>query len=335
MTFPRLEPTPSAPRFLSAADLHRTLSPARAVEALARGLAARTGEPVDPVGRTVLDVPNGKRGDSELLLMPSHGPEGAGAKVVTIVRSNPRRGLPTIQGLYVLFAPGTLTPELLIDGAGLTRLRTAAVSALATRHLARPDSHRLVVFGAGEQAAAHVEAMRAELPIEQVVVVGSSPDSPRARRLVAHLRETGVDARLGAPDAVAEADVVCTCTTSEVPVFQDGTLAAGAHVNAVGAYQTTMCELPATLLARAVLVVETEQAALAEAGDIVQAIAGGMLAPTGFAHELSRVIAGKLDPSTREQLTVFKSVGLSVEDLILARAVADELDGRARNGALA
>ena len=315
--------------FLSASALQNLLGMADAVDALSRGLNARAGGELDPVSRTVVGVPSDD-GESELLLMPSHGPEGTGTKLVTIVRSNPGRGVPMIQGLYVLCARESLTPELLIDGAGLTRLRTAAVSALATRHLARPDSRSLVVFGAGVQGEAHVEAMRATLPIEEVLIVGSSPDSPRANALVRRLRDDGLDARVGAADDVADADVVCTCTTSTDPVFSDSDLAPGAHVNAVGAYQATMCELPAGLLSRALLVVETEAAARAEAGDIVRAIDGGTLPAAGFAHELSELLSGGLGRENADQTTVFKSVGLSVEDLILARAVADRVtaDGR-------
>jgi ornithine cyclodeaminase len=218
-----------------------------------------------------------------------------------------------------------MTPELMIDGAALTALRTAAVSALATRQLARPDSRNLVLFGAGAQAAAHVDAIRAVRPIERVTVVGTSAASPRAAALVAQLLAAGVDAAVGDRSAVASADVVCTCTTSVAPVFADNDLRPGAHINAIGAYRLDMCEVPAGSLGRALLVVESVAATLAEAGDVVRAIDSGALPASGFAHELHELLNGGVGREDEAQITVFKSVGLAVEDLIVARAAADAL----------
>jgi ornithine cyclodeaminase len=260
-----------------------------------------------------------------MLVMPALGPEGAGTKLVTVTRANPSRSLPMIQGLYVLFSPVTLTPELLIEGSALTRLRTAAVSALATSYLAREDSRRLVVFGAGVQAGGHIEAITTVRPIESTAIVASSPASERARMLVDQLRTAGLDASVARPDAVVNADIVCTCTTSTTPVFDGRALRAGTHVNAIGAYRPDMRELDDETLQRAMLVVETRAAALAEAGDIIQAIAARSLPATDFAHELSEVVNGAAGRSDDEQITVFKSVGVASEDLILARAAADRL----------
>lgn len=311
---------------MSAAELRAALSVEIATDALARGFLARTGSKLEEVPRSVLPVSDREPGDEgELLLMPAFGPEGAGLKLVSIVRGNGARGLPLIQGLYVLLAPDGLTPELVIDGAALTEIRTAAVSALATSRLARPDSRHLVVFGAGAQASAHVAAMRATLPIERVTIVASSPASDRAAGLARALAADGVQVTVGPPSAVADADVVCTCTTSVEPVFDDAALPAGAHVNAIGAYRLDMCELPAATLARALLIVESVEATLAEAGDVVRAIDAGALPASGFAHELVEVLDGTVERSGPEQLTIFKSVGLSIEDLMLARAVADAL----------
>src|SRR5262249_44128782 len=154
---------------LSTEELRAVLPIQRVIDALARRFASCAPAELEGTPRTAIPIPGRPAGDeAELLLMPAHGVEGAGLKLVSIVRGNPDRGLPLIQGVYVLLAPDGMTPELMIDGAALTRLRTAAVSALATRHLARPDSAHLVVFGAGTQAASHVDAMCAVLPIEQV-----------------------------------------------------------------------------------------------------------------------------------------------------------------------
>ena len=295
-----------------------------AVEALRRGFHSRSQPELEGVPRTSLTVPGRTPSlDGEMLVMPAHGPEGAGVKLVSVVRANAARGLPLIQGIYALFSPNSLTPELLIDGAALTRLRTAALSGLATAYLARPSSNRLIVFGAGTQGRAHVEAMRAVMPITQVTVVGGSSDSRRAVTLVDELRSAGIDARLGDRHSVRDADIVCTCTTSSTPVFDDGDLQAGAHINAVGAFRLDMSELPSATLGRAVLVVESLTAALDEAGDVVAGIAAGELPEKGFANELIEVLRGQAGRVDEHQVTIFKSVGLAAEDLIVARAVAD------------
>ena len=316
----------SGPPYVAQAELMETLPLPAAIGALERGFAALGEQPLEVTPRIALSMPrDGVRPEGEMLLMPAFGPHGAGTKLVTICPENPGRGFPLIQGLYVLFSQTSLTPELLIDGSALTNLRTAAVSALATRYLAREDSRRLVVFGAGAQAAVHVEAMRAVLPIETVTIVASSPASARGHELVARLRAADIEASAGTPDAVAGADVVCTCTTSASPVFDGAAVVRGTHINAIGAYRPDLRELDGSLLARSTIVVETREAALAEAGDILQAIAAGQLPNDGFAHELADVIAGRARRSSEEQITVFKSVGVAIEDLIIARAVADRL----------
>lgn len=314
------------PRLVSAAEVWRTLSVSAAADALARGFASRSSEDLNAIPRSVIPLPGSRAGENQLLLMPGYGAEGAGVKFVSIVPSNASRNLPLIQGMYVLLTPDGLTPELLIDGSALTALRTSSVSALASRYLARPDSRRLVVFGAGAQATAHVEAMRTVLPIDHVTIVASSPTSLRGRKLAAALTESGLDAVLGHPDAVRNADVICCCTTSKTPVFRADDLPGGAHVNAVGAYRLDMAELPGEVLRESLLTVESIEATLDEAGDIVAAIDAGLLDRESFAHELTAVLNGIVRRTDDAEVTIFKSVGLSFEDLIVARALADALN---------
>ncbi|WP_249020960.1 ornithine cyclodeaminase family protein [Conexibacter sp. S30A1] len=337
---PAFEPSNSAwpatntPRFLSKQALEEMMSVERAADALAEGFIARDPALVEGFARTALPLPDpssdpssgsGSGSGREMLLMPATGPEGAGLKLVTVVRDNPGRSLPLIQGLYVLMSREGLTPELVIDGGALTKLRTAAVSVLATRRLARADSRHLVVFGAGTQALAHVEAMRRVRPIERVTIVGRRPAAPSAAALADRLRAAGVDAAVGEAAAIRDADLVCTCTTSSEPVFDDQDVPAGVHINAIGAYRPDMRELPADTLARALLVVESVEATLAEAGDVLAAIERAALPGTGFASDLCSLVRGEVARADERQVTVFKSVGLAVEDLIVARAIADVL----------
>jgi len=312
--------TGDALTFISAPHLKELLPGAAVVGALEAGLRSRSRSEIDPLPRLVLE-----RAGSEFLLMPAIGPEGAGAKLVSVVPENPGRELALINGLYVLFSRETMIPEALIDGAALTRLRTAAVSALAARHLARVDSRRLVVFGAGAQAEAHIEILKDVFPIEQVTVIGSSPHSPRAAALTERLLRDGTDAAVGSASDVRFADLVCTCTTSREPLFDSALLAPGAHVCAVGAYKPEMCELDLRLFETALVVVETRSAALKEAGDLIQALDAGVLREADFAHEVIDLLGGEVHRRTPGQVSVFKSVGLPLEDLIVARAAVDRL----------
>jgi ornithine cyclodeaminase/alanine dehydrogenase-like protein (mu-crystallin family) len=254
----------------------------------------------------------------QLLLMPSWTAAAVGVKLVTLTPANEGTAHPVVNGVYVLFDGPTGEPAAVLDGAELTARRTAAVSALAARHLAPPDAHVLVMFGAGVQARSHLEALRAVRPVDRVIVV--SRTVARADPLAAELRAEGLDARTGAEDDVAEADLVCTCTTSTTPVFDGALVRAGAHVTAVGAYTPAMRELDAALVARSRLVVETRGAALEEAGDLLMAIGDGAVGPNHIVADLKELVHGADVRKAPEDITLFKSVGSAFEDLVVAEA---------------
>ncbi|MGZ8604784.1 MAG: ornithine cyclodeaminase family protein [Actinomycetota bacterium] len=260
-----------------------------------------------------------------LLLMPAHGGPGVGVKLVTLTGSNPERGLPLIHATYVLFDGETQAPRAMLDGAALTALRTAAVSGLATRHLARADARRLVLVGAGVQARSHLDAMRAVRPVEEVVVV--SRGRARAEALVAEASALGLRASVGEPGAERDADLVCTCTTSETPVVRGEWLREGVHVNAVGAYTGSMRELDAEAVRRARVVVDTREAAMAEAGDLLLAIEEGAIGSGHVLADLAEVVRGATVRTSDRDVTLFKSVGVAFEDLVVARAAVDRMDG--------
>lgn len=297
---------------IDAEELHRVLPMSAAIDALAE--AFRGALPEAPL-RSHVETAAGS-----LLLMPAVGSSGVGVKLVTLTPGNPGAGLPLIHAAYVLFDAATQAPVALIDGAALTALRTAAVSGLATRYLAEPEAARLVLFGAGVQARAHLDAMQAVLPIERVVVVsrGRGP----AEGLVWQARAVGLDAELGTPEAVAEAQVVCTCTTSPVPVFDGNLLAEGAHVNAVGAYTPETRELDTTTVQRSRLVVETREVAMAEAGDLLIPLRDGAIDEEHVVADLSEVVGGAPVRRSPSDVTAFKSVGVAFEDLVVAGAAA-------------
>jgi ornithine cyclodeaminase len=262
-------------------------------------------------------------GGGELLLMPAAGDVGVGVKLVTLNPENPRRGLPFIHAIYVLFAPGSMEPLAVIDGQALTALRTAAVSGLATRHLARPDAERLVIFGAGVQAHSHLMAMRAVRDVWLLTVVSRTP--ARAGVLVDRARALDMEASAGPPEAVARTDLVCTCTTSSEPLFDGELLQVGTHVNAVGSYQPHTRELDDATIRRGKLVVETREAAMAEAGDILIPMKAGRIGASAIVADLAEVVMGTPVRSSPEDVTIFKSVGVAFEDLVVARAAADRM----------
>jgi ornithine cyclodeaminase len=254
----------------------------------------------------------------ELLLMPAIGSRYLGVKLVTVALDNAARGVPVVQATYVLFASGTLSPIAVIDGTALTTLRTAAVSGLATRHLARADARTLVIFGAGVQGNAHLDAMAAVRDISSLRVVSRSPGP--AGTLAARAGLQGINAAVTGREAVREADIVCTCTTSPRPLFDGSLLRPGAHVNAVGAYRPDQRELDDETVRSGRLVVETREAALAEAGDLLIPIGRGVIGADDILADLAEVVRGQRVRRTPEDKTVFKSVGVAFEDLAVAAA---------------
>ena len=250
------------PTYISALDLQAALGYAAAVDALEA--AFRTEDPSAGPARSHLEIPGG-----ELLLMPAHTAAGSGVKLVTIAHDEPERGLPLIHGVYVLFAPDTLVPVAMLDGAALTALRTAAVSALATRHLARADARRLVVFGAGAQARAHVA--RACAPCASSSTWRSSGAIRRVpRRWSGELRADGIDADVAdAGAAVATPTSSARARPAATPLFEAalrGARDARQRGRRLPARRARARRRPARPRP---LVVETRASALAEAGDIV------------------------------------------------------------------
>ncbi len=300
---------------IDATSLARRLPMVAAIDALGTAFAA--GVPPAPL-RSHVETPDG-----QLYVMPASGPQGAGAKLITLTPSNPDRGLPFLQGVYVLFSRKGQEPEAAIDAASLTALRTAAVSGLATRFLAREDARRLVIFGAGVQGRAHLDAMRAVCPIEELVVVSRSEE--RAAALARVAQDAGLVAEVGDPSAVAGADIVCTCTTATEPLFDGHLLRPGTHVNAVGAYLPTTREVDETTVRRAAIVVETRDVALAEAGDLLLAFGGVVGAAAAIGADLSEIACGR---EVDGELTLFESVGMAFEDLAVARAAVDAMSTR-------
>lgn len=262
-------------------------------------------------------------GHRDLLVMPAFHEQWAGVKLVSLDRDNPERGLPFVNGVYALLGPPGLQPRCTIDGPALTALRTGAVSGLATRHLARPDASRLVVFGTGVQARSHVHAMAAVRDLSDVAVIGRRPGSAAA--FVDEVRaEVAVPVRVGHLDDLDTADLVCACTSSRTPVFDGHRLPPGVHVNAVGSFRPDVQELDTTAVTASRVVVEVPTAALCEKGDLVQARDAAGWDPGAIVADLAQLVrAPERGRQAPEDRTLFASVGHAFEDLVVARALVD------------
>ncbi|WP_328608449.1 ornithine cyclodeaminase family protein [Amycolatopsis sp. NBC_00345] len=277
-----------------------------AIDALRAALRDGLDPEQDPP-RSVVEVPHG-----QLLLMPAYWGRYAGVKVATVAPGNPERGLPRIQGDYLLLDGPTLSPLALLDGVALTSVRTAAVSAVAADALAEPDAARLVVFGTGPQAHSHVEALRAVRPVRELVVVARDPG--RTAEFAAAYPD--LDARVGTAADVGDADLVACCTTARTPLFDGSLLPDHTTVVAVGSHEPEAREVDDVTVRRSTVVVEARAAALREAGDVVLAVRSGAIGPDAL-HTLSDLVRGKADvPAGRPRL--FKSVGMAWEDLVVA-----------------
>lgn len=312
----------------------------RFFDADAIAAAVPVGELLDAVEAAYRDVASGRdrspvrsrvalpRGD--LLLMPGvrEGGTGSSVKLVTVMPDNPESGLPTIQAVVVWFDATTGEPLAVLEGKALTAMRTGAASGVSARLMSRTDATVLALLGVGAQAAWQVRAVLAARPIRELRVFARR-QAPREAFASAMADELGsgvqVRACASAEEAVRDADIICSATTSAEPVFDAAWIAPGAHVSGIGAYRLDMRELPAALFARASLVaVDSREAALEEAGDLVAALEAGLLAPDGYVEigSLPADWAQRRDP---DAITVFKSVGLAIQDVAAAEVATRRL----------
>ena len=310
-------------RVLGGEDLERLLAPADVIRAVEGAFREHAAGRAHTLPRAVLPM----RGAGLFLAMVGSLPRrrALGTKLVTVVGANRGRGLPTLHATYLLTDPETGVPLALMEAGFLTAIRTGAASALAARYLARRDSKAVACFGAGVQARYQLLCLQAIFPVERVSVVGRSPE--RARAFAARMaRELGipVEATRDRRAAVAEADLVTCATTSPTPVFDGRDVRPGTHVDAVGAFRATTREVDTTLVRRAHVAVDTYEGAWEEAGDLLIPIKAGAITRRHVRADLAELVSRrKRGRTTREEITLFKSVGFALEDAATARLAYD------------
>ncbi|HEY6329552.1 MAG TPA: ornithine cyclodeaminase family protein [Blastocatellia bacterium] len=314
---------------LNESDLRRLLGMNEVIQALERGFRRlgsglvrspeRLNMPLPELGGTMLEMP--------AALLPASatsnnepGNTALGTKIVSVFPENANRNLDIVQSLYVLLDPATGRPLAIMEGKFITGIRTAAASALATKYMARADSKTLVIFGAGVQAGFHIEALLESTKLQRVIVTSSTLS--RAESLVNRIAARyPVEAEIGESpgQALAQADVVCTCTTSAEPLFYGDLIKPGTHINAVGAFTPHTRELDTQLISRARVIVDAEQAAGVEAGEIQIPLSEGAIQRGHVKGALADVVLGTVEGRTSaDEVTVFKSCGLALEDLVTA-----------------
>jgi ornithine cyclodeaminase/alanine dehydrogenase-like protein (mu-crystallin family) len=243
-----------------------------------------------------------------------------GTKIVSVFEQNAKRGLAIVQAVYLLLDSETGVALSLMDGRFITAIRTAATSAVATKRMAGPGPKRLAVFGAGTQATFHVEAMIEAAEVELVMIASRSID--KADALADRIRAAyKLPCDVVSPEeAAATANLICTCTSSPVPLFEGRLLKAGTHINAVGAFTPSTRELDSETIRRARVIIDAESAAGREAGEIQIPISEGAIDSGHVKGTLAEIVIGKVaGRESSTEITVFKSCGIAIEDLVTAR----------------
>jgi alanine dehydrogenase len=319
-----------AVRILSGAEVERLLGMDACIDAMSEVLSSLSrGEAIQPL-RTMLRLPGG-RGFFGVMPAQIDRPDAFGLKVITVFPSNEGTRYDSHQGAVLLFEPEHGTLAAIMDATAITAIRTAAVSGLATRWLAREDAGDLAILGTGVQARTHLEAMLSVRPVRRVRV-WSRHEAHRAsfRSWAGDRFGLVVETPASVPDTVADADLICTVTSSRIPILEGAWIAPGAHINAVGASLPETRELDTAAVVRSRLYVDRIESARNEAGDYLIPLAEGQITERHIVGEVGDLVLGRIPGrGAAEEITLFKSLGLAVEDLAAAHLVlrAAEAEG--------
>jgi ornithine cyclodeaminase/alanine dehydrogenase-like protein (mu-crystallin family) len=253
--------------------------------------------------------------------MGAHAPFGA--KLISVFQENYARGVPSHQGLVILFDPESGAPVCVADAGEITAIRTAAASAVATDALARKDARRLTLLGYGEQAATHARAITRVRNLHSITIWGRSPN--RAQTLAQQLQTElalPVTTKNSVPDAVSDADIICTVTSATEPILQGAWVNPGTHVNVVGSGYAGPAEVDNDLVVRSRFIADSREGVLNQGAEFLRAKAAGLITDDHIVAEIGEVLAGKIEGRrSPQEITVYKSLGHIVQDLASAWAL--------------
>ena len=309
--------------FITADTINAKLDYPSLIAALREAFAAGWTVPV----RHHHAVPIPGEADQTLLLMPAwEAGKSVGIKLVTITPGNGARGIPAVQGIYLLLDGATGAPKVLMEGTTLTVRRTAAASALAASYCARKDAAVHLMVGAGALARPLIEAHRAARPITRSLLWARKPDQAEAK--AAELRQAGIAVEVARDleAAARTADIISCATLSSEPLIRGAWLKPGAHLDLVGAYLPNLRESDDESVKRATLFCDTRAGALKEGGDLVQPLQAGIIQESSIAADLADLCKGR-HPGRKSdtEITLFKSVGTAIEDLAAAKLMLDRM----------
>lgn len=308
-------------RYITDEEVRRALTMPEAIRAVKEAFVQlSTGQARVPA-RTSLEIPEFR---TTALVMPAYLPrtKRLGLKLISLCEDNPSKGLPLAQAVAILMDAELGSPLAVMDASYLTAFRTGAASGAATDALARRDARVVAIFGAGVQGRTQLEAAAVVRSIRKALVFDVDP-----RAAAAYAKEMGRKLALdvepaSSPETLREADIICTATTSAVPVFSDANLKPGVHINAVGSYKPHVREIPGETVRRASVFVDQRQACLEEAGDLIIPLREKLIDEGHIRAEIGEVLAGlKPGRGSDDEVTVFKAVGNAALDLAMASLV--------------
>ena len=309
--------------FLNRDQINDLISMEEAIRAMGTAFAQLSnGEAVVPP-RLSLDIPD-KNATS--LVMPAYatGSPYYTVKIVSVNYSNPDKGLPLIHGIVQVFDAENGKHIANLDGASITAIRTGAASGLATDLLAKENANVCAVFGTGVQAASHIEAVLEVRPIEKIMVFSRS--KPSAEKFCSTLANQ-VQCEIGEKESLLEADIVCTTTPAQSPLFETDEIKPGCHLNVVGSHQPSFREVPTGLVARSKIIVDKREACEQEAGDLIIPVQEGSWSFEQVHGELGQVVSGDIIARESEnEITLFKSVGNAIQDHAMAHLIMEKLN---------
>ena len=309
-------------RFITAEQINELSKPQQLIEELKHGFQSET---IAPSRHHHSYSPESSTKDSTLLLMPAWQTDKTlGVKVVTVSPENRKLSLPSIHGVYLLFDTKTGVPLAQLDGTALTLKRTAAASALASSLLSRPDSDTLLMVGTGALAPELIKAHCTVRPINRVLIWGRNLD--KAMKVKSHSNEESLNIEVveSLDEAVPKACVISCATLSEEPLIKGDLCHPGQHIDLVGAYLPTMRESDSELIAKADVYVDTQQGMM-ESGDIAIPFNEGIIDESSIQGDLYSLVRGTKNQRNPDSITVFKSVGHALEDMVAANYLYNKI----------